>query len=146
MAYLIPSSKEAKTCGICYENFLEKNDKWTHEKGELHHPIHRKCWDTWLERDKTCPLCRTTIEPGFYSKTQRVLLTAKKYLMYVMVMTTGTAIGLGSTGALARFVGPSEFLFAVSTTAICTVTCGGIAGGALERVDKVASNCLQRYS
>ncbi len=43
-------------CSICWENM--KKPFLTNCK----HKFHKKCLKQWLETNKTCPLCRTTIE------------------------------------------------------------------------------------
>ncbi len=49
-------------CSICYGK-INKNDYYI---SDCNHTFHSSCIDTWLERDNTCPLCRTDLPQEKY--------------------------------------------------------------------------------
>eukprot|EP01095_Lingulamoeba_sp_RSL-Kostka_P016747 TRINITY_DN82_c0_g1_i1.p1 TRINITY_DN82_c0_g1~~TRINITY_DN82_c0_g1_i1.p1 ORF type:complete len:306 (+),score=71.05 TRINITY_DN82_c0_g1_i1:509-1426(+) len=51
--------KEDAMCSICFDDY-EKDDKIRYLPCDHH--FHSKCVDQWLEKNKTCPLCRKPID------------------------------------------------------------------------------------
>jgi hypothetical protein len=54
----IPNKKEDKTCPICFDDY---DDNSMVLKTECMHHFHEECLKKWIERNKTCPICRTDI-------------------------------------------------------------------------------------
>lgn len=52
-------------CSICYG----KINKTNYYESECNHIFHSSCIDTWLERNNTCPLCRTDLPQEKYKVT-----------------------------------------------------------------------------
>lgn len=130
-------------CGICWDSFRENQRRWTHEEGHKHSPFHWNCIGTWLETSATCPFDREPINPDAINKPRGAFEKVKQLLIFVAVLTSGTAIGLSSTSTIAHLAGPSGFLFALTTTAIVSITGGGVAGSLIEKIDKVATNHIR---
>jgi len=50
-------------CSICYGK-INKNTLYT---SECNHAFHTTCIETWLERDNSCPLCRSELPQEKYT-------------------------------------------------------------------------------
>jgi hypothetical protein len=51
-------------CSICLEAFDAQQPISRTHCGAHGHPFHRKCLDGWLQKSRTCPLCRTDVTLG----------------------------------------------------------------------------------
>ncbi|XP_020597887.1 RING-H2 finger protein ATL56-like [Phalaenopsis equestris] len=49
-------------CVVCLEGFREGD--WCRVLPDCKHSFHRICVDRWLERSKSCPLCRRSVAAG----------------------------------------------------------------------------------
>lgn len=51
------------SCAICLEDYEEGELLRILGCSELHH-FHAECVDQWLKKNKTCPLCKRSIDEG----------------------------------------------------------------------------------
>jgi len=52
----INNNEDSFECSICLDNITER--KWL----KCAHVFCKKCIDTWIEHNKTCPTCRCSID------------------------------------------------------------------------------------
>lgn len=103
MSSIIPSRKDGN-CGICLETFDSTTPRFTHEGGEKHDGFHKNCLALWLDKNPSCPIDRTPIDPDTFlslkgrvqKKVERTLTTAAHsfgiaFLMLAALMAIATA-------------------------------------------------------
>src|SRR5271154_4763136 len=94
-------NRESPMCGICHEDFVEENEKWTHEGGQNHIPFHKRCLIKWLRVEPTCPIDRTFINPdSLISRTEGIFEVAKQTLV-----NSACAIGISVMAGVSASTG-----------------------------------------
>lgn len=109
MSSIIPSIKVGN-CGICLEPFDSTTPRFTHVGGEKHDGFHKDCLVPWLDKNPSCPIDRTPINPDTFlslkgrvqKKIERTLKTAAHsfgitFLMLAagMIIATASAVAGG---------------------------------------------------
>ena len=86
----LPKSDE-QTCTIC----LESLDSLTAEQMtlECNHSYHKNCINTWMEKESSCPLCRTVIGLSNLTEQQNMLHQIVIYRCLGRIRTMQIIIG-----------------------------------------------------
>lgn len=80
----------SKTCSICLES-LDETDLIFHSGANgKKHPFHRLCIDPWLQRYRSCPMCK--IEWNYPHSSQ--LSLKDKFVTILSATAVGISLGL----------------------------------------------------
>lgn len=80
-------SEQQDSCVICMRNFNTQKPRTFVKRLKCSHVYHSECVNEWLNKEFTCPLCRTFL---FYPVDNRDLLDCQPYRKYFLVPVTPT--------------------------------------------------------